>query len=217
MTHAAAWQRLRGSAAVVVTVLALMTLSITTAWAATLTLTSSHLGTATVTPFLFPTALVSMNNGTTAGKVQGGDSFTVTYSEQVQASTICSAASNSLSSQTLPGLTVQIVDNGASTSNDEMVYLVGSSPCSSMHIGTIDLGSPNYVTGGTVSFPSSSALLTQGTGSATVTVTLGTPSGGTLGAVAGSSLLYTPDPAITDKSSHSIGTNTVATSATTQF
>jgi hypothetical protein len=219
VTGAAAGKWLNGWAVVVAAVCGALLVSVPAAWAATLTLTSSHLAGATVTPFLYPSSVAATNNGTTAGKVQAGDGFSVSYSEQLQATTVCSVASNTAPSQTLPGLTVQIIDNGAGTGNDEIVYQVGSSPCPSVHFGAVDLGSPSYVTGGSVSFPASSAVITQGASSATIAVTLGTPSaGGTLGTVsAGSSVLYTPDPTINDKSGHDIGTSTVATSTMVQF
>ncbi|MDQ1632172.1 MAG: hypothetical protein QOC80_2144, partial [Frankiaceae bacterium] len=90
---------------------AVLMMRVTAAWAASVALTSAHLGTGIVTPYLFPTSVSTTNNGNKAGKLQASDSVTLNFSEQIQASTLCSSASNSVTSQNLPGLTAQLVDN----------------------------------------------------------------------------------------------------------
>ena len=44
-------------------------------------------------------------------------------------------------------MTIQIVNNGAPSGNDKLVVVNSASACGgAFHFGTVDLGSPNYVT-----------------------------------------------------------------------
>jgi hypothetical protein len=188
-------------------------------WASTLTLTSGHLGASSLaTPQMFPDSLATANGGNASGRAQKSDSLTVNYSNEIQASTICSGAATAIGTQTLTGVTVTIGNNTGSTGNDALTVAVPGTTCpGGIHFGSVDLGSPSYVSGSAVVF-SSTLALTQTTTNATLVITLGNASGGTTATVSnGAAQVYTPDPVIADTGGNLIGANLAKSSSTQAF
>jgi hypothetical protein len=144
------------------------------------------------------TALQLLDGGGTAGRAQTGDRIVVTYSQTLGVASLCSAWSGNLAAQSLSAsndVTVTLVDGAAG--NDTVT--VTSATCT-LHVGTLNLGSAAYVTGGNRTF-SGSGTSASSVGwdptTRTLTITLGGASGlGTVGTVASSSTTYTPDAAI---------------------
>jgi hypothetical protein len=149
-------------------------------------------------------------SGGAAGKPEQGDTIVITFSENVASSSICSTWTNSASTETISGNStgaqVTITNNVvAAGGNDVVSFQIGSGSCGgAMHIGTINLGSANYVSV-TMTFG------TNGTNKDTqfsynpatrkLTILLGQATGGTActsGCPATSTAVYTPDPAIAD-------------------
>jgi hypothetical protein len=190
-------------------------------WASTLTLTTEHLGAGSVsTPQMFPSRLATANGGNAAGRVQKNDTVTVTYSNEVQTSTLCGGAPTTTGTQTLTGATVTIGNNTGSTGNDALTVGVPTTACTGavIHFGSVDLGSASYVSGSAVVFSPSTVALTQTTTSATLVITLGNASGGTTATVSnGAAQTYIPDPVIADTAGNTIGTNLVKSSSTRAF
>jgi hypothetical protein len=210
---------MRKSTVIAASVAALVAGTVGAVWANTFTLSSKHLGAASVaTPQMYPTSLSTTNGGNAAGKAQKFDSLTVTYSNELQASTMCSGAPTTVGTQTLSGATATIGNNTGSTGNDELTVAVPATTCpGAVHFGSVDLGSPSYVSGSAVTF-SATIALTQTTTNATLVITLGNASGGTTATVSnGAAQVYTPDPAITDTAGFSVGANLAKSSSTQAF
>jgi len=159
-----------------------------------------------------PTATgVQLTNGaSTAGMAESGDEVAITYSQTMSVSSMCSIWSGNLTDQSLANATVTVTDGGGS--NDTLSYSSGS--CT-LYIGTIDLGSTAYTTGGSLTF-SSSAIAWSAT-TRVLTITLGSAGGaGTTGTVASSSATYTPAVAIKNAFGTAI-TGTFITGSLTQL
>jgi hypothetical protein len=147
---------------------------------------------------------VTLGNGGTAGKVERGDTVAIQFAQAMTESTICSTWSGA-GDQSIAGnnqVTVTIT-NGTAGAND--VLTVTSSACT-LNVGSIDLGSPNWVTA-TATFSggggSKSTLAYGGSANATnpntLTITLGALSSGTVGTgVGASTITYTPAAALRD-------------------
>src|SRR5947209_10217615 len=118
-------------------------------WASSLTLSTKHLGAARIaTPQMFPATLSTANGGTTPGRAQKSDTLTVTYSNEIQASTMCSGATTTLGTQTLTGATATIGNNTGSAGDDVLTVTVPTATCpGGIHFGSVDLGSSSYVSG----------------------------------------------------------------------
>jgi hypothetical protein len=192
------------------------------AYAAAFTLTTTKLGAASVTtPIMFPDQ-ITIVNGTGAGHVVGradnGDIITLVFSRLLQASTICSSWTN-----TGPNSAVSLqwsVTNGTGGANDSLVADGTSASCiGGLKIGTIDLGAAGYDTAtAAINFQTTSTSIAFGTSTTTITATLNGRKNGTQGTVAsGSAATWTPNAAVTDRSSNNSGSNIAKTSATVQF
>ncbi len=107
---------------------------------------------------------VALANGGTAQKADSGDTATITFNEQLNATTICSAWSNS-GIQTVSNATITFT-SGAPDS-----FTATSSTCGGGNFGTVYTGSANYVTG-TVTFTNST--IAWNPNNDTLTFTLGT-------------------------------------------
>jgi hypothetical protein len=191
------------------------------AWAASITLTSKHLGAASVsTPVLFPVSVTTANVGPNVGKIDKNDTITFVWSEVIDQPTLCSGWANSGSTHTL-NMTWVINDNTGTTGNDVMAPSTTGATCSTgMHVGTVDLGSPGYITNGTATFANTPTTVTVGATTTTLTVKIpGAPTGGKVGAIVttGSAAVWTPDTAVTDLAGHNSGNNLAQSSATVQF
>lgn len=151
--------------------------------------------------------------GVTAGHAETADALTVTFSRAVNGSTICSSLTTTPG--TTPGsLLATIVDGGSA--NDTLTVTApapataadeacGSKagvclplvPCvlpqaGTVTLGSVDLGSTAYATGGDVTFGTGTSLGVDATGTL-LTLTLGIKGGATNGtAPVGSVARYTP-------------------------
>jgi hypothetical protein len=127
-------------------------------------------------------------------KPDNNDTIQVTWTEPLAEVTMCSTWGwDNTKDQNLTGVTIQIQDGGAG--NDKMVVTSASACGSTFHFGTVDLGSPNYVTS-TQSFTSSKIGWNH---NGTLTFTLG-GSGTTTAVTDMISATYTPDSSMTDTS-----------------
>ena len=145
--------------------------------------------------------------GNANGLVAKGDTVTVEFAQAMTEATICSTWSGT-ADQSITGnnqVTVTITNGGVG--ND--VLTVTSTACT-LNVGTIDLGSPNWVTatttfsgvGGnksTIAYAGSANVATPNT----LTVTLGAVSAGAdnVAAVAASTIVYTPGAVLRDAAS----------------
>lgn len=190
------------------------------AWASGITVSSVHLGASAVsTPAMSPVwlALANKNKGT-VGLVQTGDSVTLAWSQPLDETTLCSGWSNSSSSQQI---TLQwSVVNGASGGHDTLQVTGSSSTCvGGFHVGSIDLGAAGYDTStASIDFPTTTNALSVGATSTTLTITLNGQIHGTAGTVSsGSAAIWTPDPALKDRSGRTCGSNLAQSTTTVQF
>lgn len=190
--------------------------------AATFSLTSKHLGAAPLTtPPLFPVSLVLANGtGKTSGQPDPTDTITVVYSEPLKESTLCSSWTTNLNRT---GDTISVdVNKAAATNGDDTVTVDSATTtmtCSSgFHFGTIDLGAAGFCQSTTCVMNKSGITLTQTATQSTLTFTLGSSKGGNPGRVNTPMVAtYTPDPALTDASGTSVGSNLAATPAVVQL
>jgi Bacterial Ig domain/Bacterial Ig-like domain (group 3) len=164
------------------------------------------------------TAVQLVDGAGTAGRVQPGDQIVVTYSQTLGVATLCSTWSGNLTAQSLSAandVTVTLLDGGAA--NDTVT--VASATCT-FHLGTLNLGSTGYVTGGSRTFSgsgSSASTIAWDPATRTLTITLGASGGlGTVGTVASSIATDTPDAAIKNAVATAI-TGSFATGALPQF
>ena len=151
----------------------------------------------TVTVGVYVTAVTTGNATGTAGRVDQGDTFSVTFSDVVSVSSLCSTWVGDGSDQVLNGdnqVVVTLTNGGAG--NDTMT--VSSAACT-INLGSLNLGSTAYTTA-TVTFGGAAAnksTMSWATASHTVTVTLGAVSGAGAATVATSTPVFTPSGAVT--------------------
>lgn len=192
----------------------------TAAFAASLTFTVKHLAAGNLTlPVFYPNNISTTNSGTVRKPTQN-DTLTIVYSAELQESTLCAGAPNTIGTQSIPIAVVNIANNTGSTGNDVLsMGAISTAACSDgqLHFGSVDLGAAGYVTSGTATFTNSMFAVTQTTTSCTIVITLGNPAGALAQVASGSPAVYTPDPALTDASGHSVGVSTAITTTTTVF
>jgi hypothetical protein len=112
---------------------------------------------------------VVLSNGGVAQKVDAGDKVTITYSEQLLASSFCTTWTSNSTTQTLSNATVTV---GDATTADTVTV---TTPSCTFRLGTIVTG--DYVGGGAATFTSSTLAWDPAAKSLTVTLgTLGTSS-----------------------------------------
>ncbi len=165
-----------------------------------------------------PTNVVLANGNGTAGTADNRDTLAITYSEQLDATTFCSSWTNT-GNQTLTGASIvaQITDTG---SNDTLtITAVGAANCGgtgNFHLGSITLGG-NYV-GATRTFSGAQSQLTWNPTSHTLTVRLGTPSGGIANTgIAVGTPTYTPSSSLEDIAGNTITTSPFSPPAASRF
>jgi len=91
------------------------------------------------------TSLTTANvRGGTAGKIEAGDTITVTFSGQIDASTVCSGWTNGSSGAQMSGATVSLSSISGTNPNDLLTLLANPSGCTSFNFGSIDLGAAYY-------------------------------------------------------------------------
>jgi hypothetical protein len=191
------------------------------AWASGITLSSAHLGTSALsTPVMSPVwlALTNKSGNGVVGKVQSGDSITLAWSQPIDETTLCSGWSNASASQQI---TLQwSVVNGTSGGHDTLQVTGSSATCAGgFHVGSIDLGSAGYDTAtASIDFPTTTNSLSVAAASTTLTITLNGQTHGTAGTVSsGSAAIWTPDPALKDRSGRTCGANLAQSTTTVQF
>ncbi len=152
------------------------------------------------------------------GKIEAGDSFAVQFGEPIAVNTMCSLWSGNTSNHSLTAnneVTVTLAD-GSGSSDDTLS--VSASRCT-FHLGTIDLGSNAYVSGGNATFSgngSNSSTVEYDASTEMLEVELGGKGGsGTVKQVGSSAATLTPDANLTDEYGNAFAPFT--TSTTTQF
>jgi hypothetical protein len=162
--------------------------------------------------------LTNGNGFSGKGKIEAGDSFTVDFNAAIAVNSMCSGWNGNTTDQLMTNnneVTVTLSDGGA---GDDTVS-VSSTKCT-LHLGTIDLGSGNYISGGNATFSGSGngnrSSVKYTASSDTLSVELGTKSGaGTVKTASSSAATLTPDASLTDSFGNTLAAFTTA--ATTQF
>jgi hypothetical protein len=149
---------------------------------------------------------VTLANGGVAGTLDQADTVTITYSEQLNAASLCSAWNNS-GVQTLNDATVTDANKAGGT-------LTVSTPSCTFNLGSVV---PNAAySSATSTFASS--MLTWDPTAQTLTITIGNQTGGTVTPGTGSSTpKYTAAAAITDLVGNTITTTAINGSAPSRF
>jgi hypothetical protein len=160
------------------------------------------------------------NGGSTAGRLEKGDTIAVTFSAQMKVSSFCSTWSGDSSNQSLTGngdVVVSVAD-GTGATND--VLTVTSGTCT-FRFGSINLGSNAYISGGAVTFSGSGGSKSSIAWNATthvLTITLGNQSGtGSVATVASTTVVYTVSPSITNPAGQAVTNSPVTLSAGQRF
>jgi hypothetical protein len=153
---------------------------------------------------------VTLANVTTLGEAASGDTATVTFSEPLDASTICSAWANNGLTQTVSDATITLSNAGF---NDGLTAT--SASCSTNgHFGSVATEA-NYVSS-TTTFVNST--ITWNPTTDTLTFTLGTYSGGTrLTGVGTSTPKYTADSNMADLSGNSVSLTQITATSSSRF
>jgi Flp pilus assembly protein TadG len=159
-------------------------------------------------PTITSLALTNTSGGT-AGRIDQNDTITITFSEQVLASAICSTWTNgSTATQTTNGVTV----TASRDSKDTTITVTGAPNCTSGYqFGTLVLNSAKFLAKNkdTVHF-TGSTMSYDGTAKA-LTIALGTPAptpGSALATEGATNVvaIFTPDSAIKDSAGNPSGT-----------
>jgi len=170
----------------------------------------------TVSVGVYVTGTTTTNGTGTTGRVDAGDSFTVSFSDVVAVSTLCSTWSGDASDQVLNGdgqVVVTLTNGGAG--NDTMTL---SSGACTINLGSLNLGSTAYTTA-TVTFSGAGtnrSTMTWSSATHTLTVTLGAVSGAGPATVTSSTPVFTPSVAVTNPAGVSAG-GTFTGAAARQF
>jgi prepilin-type N-terminal cleavage/methylation domain-containing protein len=139
-----------------------------------------------VAPTIVSVALGNGPNPNVAGTIERNDTITIVFSSQMRVGDICSTWSNDAANQNLSvnGNAVNVNDGGAG--NDTIT--VSATACT-FNIGTINLGSPGFVTAGGATFGTNGngnrSVFAWNAASHTLTIALGAKGSGTLNNVPG--------------------------------
>ena len=158
---------------------------------------------------------VQLKNGTgnTSGQIDQGDSFIVVFSAPMNESTLCAAWSGNGNQSTTGTVTVT---DGTGATHDVLTVSAGC-----LSLGSIDLGSSAYVSGGNVTFSGgggNATTITWAAATNTLTVTLGKKGGaGAVASVATSSSVYTSAAGVTDSFGDPVTNSPFALAAGKQF
>jgi type II secretory pathway pseudopilin PulG len=156
-----------------------------------------------VFPFIYestepsPVSLILANHSGAAGKADAGDTVTVTFSEPLDASTICSAWVNNGTTQSMSTATIQITHASSSALSVSAATACGST----VNFGATALGA-DYTSSGTMNFTNSTISWNPST--YTLTFALGTPSGSAAAVVGNHIPTYTADPQMADLSGNQV-------------
>ncbi|MGH9281310.1 MAG: Ig-like domain-containing protein [Acidimicrobiales bacterium] len=163
-------------------------------------------------------AVSLVDGGGTPGRVQPGDQIVVTFSEAMKVSKFCSAWSTDTGNQSLTAsndVTVTLADGGSG--NDSLT--VASGTCA-FNFGTLDLGSGSYVSGSNATFKgsgSSKSTIAWNAAARTLTIVLGSKSGGTTATVSSSTPVYTAPGTLTDPAGNPVSPPTFTLPAGAKF
>ncbi len=157
------------------------------------------------------------NGGATAGKVEAGDYVTLTFSEPLKASTICSTwTSPPASTQTVSGNGNNRVVVNVSANN---ALSVTTNSCPVLRVGSVALGGDYTSSNLSFNTANSGGILHWSSTSQTLTVTLGGGSAG--GATLTSTTIfptYTPPASdLTDVAGNQLGTSSVPGAPPSRF
>jgi trimeric autotransporter adhesin len=169
------------------------------------------------------TSLVTANGGGgTAGKLNAGDTITITFSGQIDASKVCSGWTNgSTGTQSTSNGSTITVNNTASNGDDVLSFSRNPFACGTFNFGSIDLGSSQYVTSPgnshqAVTF-SNSTISYNGT-THTLQITLGSMGGsGTENVVPSSALTLSLSTSVLDTGDNALSAYTYTTASGQQF
>ena len=158
-----------------------------------------------------PTAVVLANGGT-AGTIDSNDTATVTFSAQLNASSICSAWTNT-GTQTVTNATITFTN---SANND--TFAATSATCTGTgNFGTVSTGG-NYISGTVVTFTGSTITWNPTTDTLTFKLgTLGTGSANRHTGVTAGAPGYTASANVTDLSGVPVSTSTFTSGSTSGF
>lgn len=142
------------------------------------------------------------NGGTKVGRPETNDRLTYTFTKALDPDSVLAGWSGASTA-----VTVRIADGGA---GNDTVTIWNAGNSAQLPLGTVDLGRTDYVTA-TATFTSS----TMTASGATITVTLGTLSGGTVGTAAkAGTMTWTPSAAATDAAGNPVSTAPVTETGT---
>jgi hypothetical protein len=182
-------------------------------------LATSRSSSVTVDPQIASVTLV--NGGSTVRKIEQNDSIVVVYSQPMNVSSICSNWIGNSTNQSVTASSAVTVTatNGTGGANDSISVSVASTSCATFNFGTINLGSPSYVSS-TVTFKgtgaSASTIIWNATTN-TLTITLGALTSGSTGTVASSTPVFTESTAVTDPSSQAVANSPFTLTTGPQF
>ncbi len=119
---------------------------------------------------------VALGNGGTAGRIDRGDTLTVTFSEPIDASDLCSLWTSDTTSYAINAsnaVTIRVVD-GAGATTDRLAVQAASG-CGTFDFGSLDLGSNAYVTSNVdfAGFGANASSITWDPSTRTLGLTLG--------------------------------------------
>ena len=159
---------------------------------------------------------ITLTNGGVDGKADTGDTLSIQFSEQIDASKICSNWART-GAQTLSGN-----NNVTVTINTSNVLTVSSTSCS-LNLGTIALGSnARYASTAALSFTGNGNASNMSTvswdGTATLTIKLGKSAGGSSGTTSTADTpTYTAAAGLTDLAGNPLGTVPVTVGLPSRF
>jgi hypothetical protein len=171
-----------------------------------------------VAPVATLLSMALTNGGTTAGQAENLDRVVLTFPRALDASTLCgtwSAAPTSTQTvSTNNALVVTVVDGG--TANDSLTLTASGVCANTIGLGTIDLGSTGFTSGGNLTFNGNGnggrTTLAYDPSTFQVTVVLGSRGGaGTAATVGSVTATYTPSGALL----YGDGTSVAPATATT--
>jgi hypothetical protein len=155
---------------------------------------------------------LTASNGTgTAGRIDVGDTLAFTYSEKVAPASLLAGWDGSSRSATF-----QVRDGNGQNPNDGLAAFQSGA---AVNVGTVTLGSPNYVGGnGTPTVTATMSLSTvAGRSVLTFQVTSVATGNATLGTVASATTAWTPSTSVTDLAGNAATGGTVSQAARQLF
>jgi large repetitive protein len=130
-----------------------------------------------------------------AGKAETNDTISFKFTELNMDPFLILAGWNGASST---NVTVRLTDKGGASQNDGLTVL-------NTNLGSVDMGNSGYVAAD-VDFTNSAMTISTAAGIATVTITLGTPSGSTAQVTGTPTATWTPSATATDKAGNTVPT-----------